>query len=113
MNKAWAIFEDDISITPEILKSNGFEDITSVHEREYYNSTYGITDYCSFRKWTDEGHSSIKLDISHRVTNNNAEWNLHIDNCDCDTIGSMDIDYVWQFNALMTILGSNFRLNKA
>ena len=48
--------------------------------------------------------------MTYRVTNNGTNWNMHLDNEDCETIGSADIDYVWQFNKMMEIFDSKFRL---
>ena len=46
----------------------------------------------------------------YKHTNNGANWYMHIDNCDCETIGSADIDYIEQFNKMMEIFESNYEL---
>ena len=101
-------------ISKDILLSAGFEDITNDWEKEYYKKTYGIDNYMSFRKCTTEEDKNpgkvLKLDIDNGFTNNGAIWHLHIDNCDCCSIGSADINSVEQFNKLMEVFESNFRL---
>ena len=74
-----------------------------------YLKDYGIKDYKIFRKWTDDKHP-IKLDINNGWNNRGTKWSLHIDNDACETIGYADIDYVWQFNSLMEIFDSEFKL---
>jgi len=98
-------------ITEELLLKFGFE----LNETEtklckgYYLEKCGIKDYKTFRKWTNDKYP-IKLDIDNGWTNSGRRWSLHIDNSDCETIGYADVDYVWQFNKLMEVFNSNFRL---
>jgi len=102
---------DNILITEEILKNNGFEYLE--HESNLINgleeSLYDVKNYKIFRKWTDDEHP-IKLDINNGWNNRGTKWSIHIDNEDCETIGCADIDYTWQFNKLMEVFESNFRL---
>ena len=102
---------DNILITEEILKNNGFEYL----EREsnlmkgLEESLYDVKDYKVYRKWTDDEHP-IKLDINNGWNNRGTKWSIHIDNEDCETIGCADIDTIEQFNKLMEIFDSKFRL---
>lgn len=98
-------------ITDDILINAGFEYMEQESKlcEEYQKTTYGITDYKSYRKWTDDKHP-IKLDIDNGWNNRGAKWSLHIDNDACETIGCADIDYTWQFNKLMEVFDSKFRL---
>ena len=100
-------------ITEEILKNAGFEDITKDFERDYYKKELDIDNYSCWRVFTNDNDgdvSFIKLDISNDLTNRGTKWHLHIDNDVCETIGSADIDTVWEFNTLMEVFGSKFRL---
>lgn len=103
----------NIPITIEMLKSLGFEEITKPEMKEYYKKEYPYTEnYIELRKWTDNSDFSnvLKLDIDNGPNNRGTLWHLHIDNSDCCTIGSADISYTWEFNKLMEVFESNFRL---
>ena len=88
-----------IPITDDILLKNGFES----------NVFVPSDDYRSYTLWTND-EQSIKIDMMWKCTNNGANWYMHIDNCDCETIGSADIDYIEQFNKMMEIFESNYEL---
>jgi hypothetical protein len=102
---------NELLITEDILKDAGFEYMEQESKlcEEYQKTTYGITDYKSYRKWTDDEHP-IKLDIDNGWTNSGRKWSVHIDNNACETIGYADIDTLEQFNKLMEIFDSKFRL---
>lgn len=101
-------------INKEILEKAGFEDITNDWEVQYYKEKEGIEDYKSYRIWTDKVDKNpgkvLKLDIDNALSNSGRLWNLHIDNCDCCTVGCAELDNIWQFNILMEVFGSKFRL---
>ena len=98
-------------ITEEILLNVGFEHLEreSNLTQDYQNQLYGKDNYKVFRKWTNDD-SKLKLDIDNGVNNRGSEWHLHIDNDHCETIGSADINTVYEFNLLMEVFGSKFRL---
>lgn len=102
---------NELLITEDILVNNGFEFLK--HETEllskYQKDNYGIDHYVMYRLWTNDEHP-IKLDIDNGWTNSGRKWSLHIDNNDCETIGYADIDTLEQFNKLMEIFESKFRL---
>ena len=102
---------NELLITEEFLINAGFEYIKNESEmlKPVYLNDYGIKDYKVFRKWTDDEYP-IKLDIDNGWNNRGTKWSLHIDNEACETIGYADIDYVWQFNSLMEIFNSKFKL---
>jgi len=102
---------NELLITEEFLINAGFEYMEQESKlcEEYQKTTYGITDYKSYRKWTNDKHP-IKLDIDNGWNNRGTKWSLHIDNDDCETIGCADIDYTWQFNKLMEVFDSSLRL---
>ena len=50
------------------------------------------------------------INIDNGYNNRGTGWHLHIDNDMCETIGSADIDTVWEFNTLMQVFKSKFRL---
>jgi hypothetical protein len=101
---------NDMKITKDILLNNGFKE---VYEEELWKNAlkdfYGIDDFFVAELWTED-ESPIKIDMRYKITNNEAEWYMHLDNEDCETIGSADIDYIWQFNKMMEIFNSKFRL---
>jgi len=101
---------DKIPITDDILLKNGFErNDLKIEEIQVHNEIWGIDDYRSYTLWTNEEYS-LKIDMKWQCTNNGANWYMHIDNDNCETIGSVDIDYVDQFNKMMEIFESTFRL---
>ena len=104
--------KDERLITEELLKSIGFKDDTDDWEKDHWNNVLGIDNYCTLTYWTnkEDGKNYIKLDFQKGIVNCDANWGLHIDNNTCESIGSADISYVWQFNMMMEILGSNFRI---
>ena len=100
-------------ITTDILLEAGFINITMKEMSDYYKNIYGQDNYSAWRIWTTKDikdPNCLKLDIDNGPTNSGREWHLHIDNNVCNTIGSGDIDNVWQFNQLMKIFDSKFRL---
>lgn len=103
--------DKETQITEEILIDAGFEYLEkeSSLTQDYQNELYGKNNYKVFRKWTNDS-SPLKLDIDNRVNNRGTEWYLHIDNDHCESIGSADIDNIWEFNTLMEVFGSKFRL---
>ena len=98
-------------ITEDILINAGFEYLEreSNLTQDYQNQLYGKDNYKVFRKWTDDD-SQLKLDIDNGINNRGTEWYLHIDNDHCETIGSADINTVYEFNLLMEVFGSKFKL---
>lgn len=111
INSEKAHEDKETQITEELLINNGFEYIEreSNLTQDYQNQLYGKENYKVFRKWTED-KIPIKLDIDNSVNNRGTEWYLHIDNDACETIGSVDINTVWEFNTLMEVFGSKFRL---
>ena len=101
-------------ITEDILINAGFEYLENESNiyKEYERHIYGIEDYKVFRKCICDKDSSniLKLDIDNGYNNRGTGWHLHIDNDMCETIGSADIDTVWEFNTLMQVFKSKFRL---
>lgn len=100
-----------MKITNDILSNNGFEYLDKQSEllRKYQKEQYGIENYSVFRLNTNDDYP-LKLDIDNGFNNRGSEWHLHIDNDHCETIGSADIDTVHEFNLLMEVFGSKFRL---
>ncbi len=103
--------EKNTIITEDILVNSGFEYLE--HETDlltgYQKETFGIDNYKVFRIWTNDDNP-IKLDIDNGCNNRGTSWHLHIDNDICETIGTADIDTVEQFNKLMEVFDSKFRL---
>lgn len=103
--------DKDTIITEDILLNAGFKYLEKESEL-YENITRELRyeKYKVFRIWTNDDKSPLKLDIDNGLNNRGTKCHLHIDNCDCCTIGSADIDNVWEFNTLMEVFGSKFRL---
>jgi len=101
------------NITEDILLKAGFINITMKEMSDYYKQTYNQDNYSAWRILTTKDikdPNCLKLDIDNGLTNSGRQWHLHIDNNDCESIGSADIDTIWQFNKLMEIFDSKFRL---
>lgn len=106
--------DKNINITEEILSKNGCERHDEEWERKVMSDEFYITDYSSWGKCTineDSKNNVLNIDFQKGNTNNGAIWHIHIDNNVCMTIGSADISTIWQFNTLMEVFGSKFRLN--
>lgn len=100
-------------ITVDILKAAGFEDITTPEMKYAHKKMFYIDDYSSWRYVTDKEddyNNYLMIDVQKGPTNNGAVWNVHLDNNLAESVGQADIDYVWQFNMLMEIFGSKFRI---
>ena len=93
-----------------MLQSAGFERIDTDDERKLYEKEFSIENYSEWYFVTPDDNP-IVIDMSSRLTNNNAEWHMHIDNKLYETIGTADISYVEQFNKIMEIFESKFKLN--
>lgn len=79
-----------IIITEEFLKSNGFvldDDINEITEEKYY-----LLKLDKFTITIHEGSNTLGRD-----------WWVHIDNEDCCTIASADVQYVHQMQNLFNI----------
>lgn len=98
--------DKNTNITHDLLEESGFIDRSTPLDKAMADQ-YNINDYHNWELWTPDNY---KLNMSNGFTNNGAEWNLHIDNDHCCTIGSADIDNVWQFNTMMEVLGIKFRI---
>ena len=101
-------------ISKDILLTAGFKDITYDYEKQFHKEHDGLDDYITLRRWTDDVDKNsgkvLKLDIDNGLTNSGRAWHLHIDNYDCCSIGSADLNSIEQFNKLMEVFDSNFRL---
>ena len=99
-----------IPITDDILLKNGFElNELKAEDIQVHNEIWGIDDYRLYTLWTNEEYS-LKIDMEWKCTNNGANWHIHIDDDHCETIGCADINYVEQFNLMMEIFESKFKL---
>ena len=114
MNSEISEMDKNRYITDNILKEAGFEFLENESNlgREAHKQNFELCseDYSVYRKWTDDKPFPIKLDIDNGPNNRGTKWHLHIDNSDCETIGCADISTVWEFNTLMQVFKSKFRL---
>ena len=86
-------FDDEIEpihVTKEILKKIGFD--------EYDDSLIGGKSYLYWDK-----DCKYKLDVYEGYTNSGRKWFVHIDNGDCNTIGSGEFDYLHELQNLVRI----------
>lgn len=114
MNSEISEMDKNRYITDEILKEAGFEYLEKESNlgREAYklNCELCSEDYKVYCKWTEDKPFPIKLDIDNGPNNRGTKWHIHIDNSDCETIGCADISTIWEFNTLMQVFKSKFRL---
>jgi hypothetical protein len=100
-------------ITEDLLKDAGFEFLEAEsnlgNEAHKLNPWLCRANYKVYRKWTND-KQPIKLDIDNGFNNRGTNWHLHVDNYSCESIGTADIDHVWEFNTLMQVFKSKFRL---
>lgn len=86
------IFESEwlegIEVTKEILKKIGFKEDTAL---------------VKFYRYWDKDYK-YKLDIDEGYTNSGRKWSVHIDNGDCNTIGSGEFTYVHELQNLIRII---------
>lgn len=113
INSEYSEMDKHRDITEEILIEAGFEYLEGesnlIREAHKLDPNLYLENYKAFRKWTTDKFP-IKLDIDNGLNNRGTKWHLHIDNELCNTIGSADIDNVWEFNTLMQVFKSKFRL---
>lgn len=75
-------------ITRELLKDNGYS-----RQEPYFNED--VIEYA------DKSGRIIFAECSNMV---GREWTIHVDNEDMESIGSLDVQYVEQANALLDLL---------
>lgn len=78
-----------IEVTEEMLLKIGFEKCKDIAPRTFY------------RYW-DKEHR-YKLDADDAYCNSNRMWSIHIDNGDCNTIGSGEFTYVHELQNLVRV----------
>lgn len=88
-----------IKVTEEILTNNGFK------KKEYNVSGYSSTSlhYMMFENGI--------FDINRFSNSIGRDWHCHIENSDCDSIGSFDFQYVHEFqNGIRLITGKDMEV---
>lgn len=102
---------DKIKITNDVLQKNGFTEVKQSQTIvETYKEIWDLEDFFEYDFVTND-EKPLKINMMSECTNNGARWHLHIDNDRCESIGSADIDYIDQFNKMMEVFDSTFRLN--
>lgn len=84
-------FDDEIEgipVTIEILESIGFKEDTALVK--------------FYRYWHKD--CKYKLDADEGYTNSGKKWSVHIDNCDCATIGSGEFTYLHELQNLVRVI---------
>lgn len=75
-----------IEVTEEFLLKNGFEKGISMNLCDKLCTSYNIQFNGTF------------IDVTYGISNSKyRNWHCHIDNCDLDSIGSFDFQYVHEF----------------
>ena len=80
---------EPIPVTLDILKRIGFEEHKGICPKTFY------------RYWDKEYR--YKLDVDPDFCNSERKWSIHIDNGDCETIGSGEFTYVHELQNLVRI----------
>lgn len=93
-------------ITKEMLEERGFEDVSDEYERSFWASILAPDVYVCMMIHYD----GLSISLNNRSTNSDECWNVHIDNSDSDSIASIELSTTEQFNMLMKIIKSDFRL---
>ena len=81
---------DPIPVTVEMLKKIGFEEHKGICPKTFY------------RYWDKEYR--YKLDVDPDFCNSDRKFSIHIDNGDCETIGSGEFTYVHELQNLTRII---------
>lgn len=97
-NKELVVWKDrfePITLTPEILKKNGFERDEFIPQEDYYT---GID-------------NRVILHNDKEYMNSRNEWHVHIDSEDYCSIASCELTYVHELQNLLRICKINFEFN--
>lgn len=97
------IFESEwlegVEVTKEILKKIGFEEHKGICPKTFY------------RYWDKEYR--YKLDVDPDFCNSDRKFSIHIDNGDCNTIGSGEFDYIHELqNLVRCVTGFSLPITK-
>ena len=91
------IYLEPIPVTKEILEKIGFKEDTAL---------------VKFYRYWDKDYK-YKLDVDEGYTNSGRMWSIHIDNGDCNTIGSGEFTYVHELqNLVRCISGHSLPITK-
>lgn len=67
---------------------------------------------CEFWRYWDKEYR-YKLDVDSGFCNSGRKWHLHIDNGDCNTIGSGEFTYLHELQSLVRVItGYNLPITK-
>lgn len=96
------------NITSNILSEAGF--VKDDEDTKILESM--VDDYESWSKIVNIGNDNfVKIDLSYGLTNSlNNNWNCHVDNNVYESIASIDLNTIWEFNELMDLMKIPFRL---
>ena len=98
--------DENRKITVEILKKNGFTNITDEDEADFWKEN-GCKHFSEWEKATSKHYISMR----YGICNSNCDWTLQVDNINRDSVAMFEIDYTWQFDMLMMVLMEDFSLN--
>lgn len=96
------------NITSGILSEAGF--VKDDEDTKILESM--VDDYESWSKIVNIGYDAfVKIDLSYGLTNSlNNNWNCHVDNNVYESIASVDLNTIWEFNELMDLMKIPFKL---
>lgn len=83
---------EPMPVTKEILKKIGFE--------EHKDNV--LKEFSYYRYWDKKYR--YKLDVDPDLCNSDRKFSIHIDNGDCETIGSGEFDYVHELQNLVRVI---------
>lgn len=94
--------EKNTSLDPTILEQNGFKKVVDK-----------FTNIISFEKEVNKKQGNYHFFIAIRQLSNypGRHWWVRIDNCDMDSVASLDIETVRHFNKLMGLMDLDFNIN--
>lgn len=86
----YLIYLEGIPVTVDMLKRIGFEEHKGICPKTFY------------RYWDKEYR--YKLDVDPDFCNSDRKFSIHIDNGDCETIGSGEFTYVHELQNLVRVI---------
>lgn len=95
----------DNKIKKELLEECGFTDVATDAEKNFWKQPDE-----EYIRMMFNYKDKIHITFANVCCNSDECWNVHIDNCDFDSIANIELTTTDQFNKLMEIIKSDFRL---
>jgi hypothetical protein len=117
MNHEGAFFMDDSYLEAHSFRGNLINDAILTKAGFVRSDTKFdklMQDECPGYRSYEKSANSNKyfIDVTFGISNidNEKNWNVHVDNCDRMSIGSVDISTIGQFNDFMKLLNIDCKL---